>query len=198
MTHPDNDHCGGLVDIAAYLSVREVWMAPGWDPHELRGEASRAARRAKAPLPFDGAIGSLSAAGASPPSTRRRTTEPVNERSLVLLAEVHGRRALLTGDIESGAERELADCCAPVLHADLLKVAHHGSRTSSTEAFLEAVAPRLALISVGTATSTTTPRPRSSRGWESMPACCAPTGPARSWCGSAPRPAAIETPGAPK
>ena len=74
---------------------------------------------------------------------------PVNERSLVLLAEVNGRRALLTGDVESGAERELAACCAQGLHADLLKVAHHGSRTSSTAAFLEAVTPRLALISVG-------------------------------------------------
>ena len=74
---------------------------------------------------------------------------PVNERSLVLLAEANGRRALLTGDIESGAERELADCCARDLRADLLKVAHHGSRTSSTEDFLDAVAPRLALISVG-------------------------------------------------
>ncbi|HEV7786860.1 MAG TPA: hypothetical protein VGQ28_16055, partial [Thermoanaerobaculia bacterium] len=72
-----------------------------------------------------------------------------NERSLVLLAAVRGRRALLTGDIERQSEHELADCCSETLRTDVLKVAHHGSRTSSTPAFLEAAKPRLALISSG-------------------------------------------------
>jgi competence protein ComEC len=148
MTHPDNDHCGGLVDIAAYLPVREVWMAPGWDPHSCAGKL----------LDLPGVRTRLLTRGQRLTLGRWRLTAlhpaaaddgPVNERSLVLLAEAHGRRALLTGDVESGAERELASCCAQGLHADLLKVAHHGSRTSSTAAFLEAVAPRLALISVG-------------------------------------------------
>ncbi|MEO6196337.1 MAG: DNA internalization-related competence protein ComEC/Rec2 [Thermoanaerobaculia bacterium] len=148
MTHPDNDHCGGLVDIAAYLPVREVWMAPGWDPHSCAGRL----------LDLPGVRMRLLSRGQRLTLGRWRLTAlhpaaaddgPVNERSLVLLAEVNGRRALFTGDVESGAERELAACCAQGLHADLLKVAHHGSRTSSTAAFLEAVAPRLALISVG-------------------------------------------------
>jgi competence protein ComEC len=148
MTHPDNDHCGGLVDIAAYLPVREVWMAPGWDRHGCAGRL----------LDLPGVRTRLLSRGSRLTLGRWRLTAlhpaadddgPVNERSLVLLAEAHGRRALLTGDVERGAERELAACCARELHADLLKVAHHGSRTSSTEAFLDAVAPRLALISVG-------------------------------------------------
>src|SRR6185436_16770372 len=37
MTHPDRDHCGGLVDIAAYLPVDEVWTAPGWEPAGCAG-----------------------------------------------------------------------------------------------------------------------------------------------------------------
>jgi competence protein ComEC len=148
MTHPDHDHCGGLVDIAAYLPVREVWMAPGWDPHGCAGKL----------LGLPGVRRRLLWRGRRLAFGRWRLTAlhpaadddgPVNERSLVLLAEVRGRRALLTGDIERGAEHELVDCCARDLRADLLKVAHHGSRTSSTEAFLDAVAPRLALISVG-------------------------------------------------
>jgi competence protein ComEC len=148
MTHPDNDHCGGLVDIAAYLPVREVWMAPGWDRHgcagkllDLPGVRPRFLWRGKRL-----AVGRWRLAALHPAAD---DAGPVNERSLVLLAEANGRRALLTGDIERGAERELADCCAKDLRADLLKVAHHGSRTSSTEDFLDAVAPRLALISVG-------------------------------------------------
>lgn len=148
MTHPDNDHCGGLVDIAAYLPVREVWMAPGWDPESCAGRL----------LKLPGVTPRFLSRGQKASLGRWRLTalhpeaddvHPVNERSLVLLAEVRGRRALLTGDIESWAEHDLADCCAKSLRADLLKVAHHGSRTSSTETFLDAVSPRLALISVG-------------------------------------------------
>jgi competence protein ComEC len=148
MSHPDHDHCGGLVDIAAYLPVREVWMAPGWDPAgcagsllALPGVRTRFLWRGKG-ITF----GRWRLRALHPEADDRH---PVNERSLVLLAAVRGRRALLTGDVESWAEHDMARCCAGELRADLLKVAHHGSRTSSTPAFLAAVAPRLALISVG-------------------------------------------------
>jgi competence protein ComEC len=73
----------------------------------------------------------------------------LNDRSLVLRAEVFGRSVLLTGDMESGAESRVLDCCEKQARVDVLKVAHHGSKTSSTESFLDAVAPRLALISAG-------------------------------------------------
>jgi competence protein ComEC len=148
MTHPDNDHCGGLVDISAYLPVREVWMAPGWDHAgcagrllDLPGVRTRFLSRGQRL-----ALGRWRLTALHPTADDHQR---INERSLVLLAEAHGRRALLTGDVEKGGERDLVDCCARDLRADLLKVAHHGSRTSSTEDLLNAVAPRLALISVG-------------------------------------------------
>jgi len=149
MTHPDHDHCGGLVDIAAYLPVDEVWTAPGWSPTGCAGRLL-ALPGARKRFLWQGRRIDLGrwhlrvlhpeAAGGG---------QETNERSLVLIAEAQGRRVLLTGDIESGAERRLADCCARDLRADVLKVAHHGSRTSSTEGFLDAVSPRLALISAG-------------------------------------------------
>jgi competence protein ComEC len=149
MTHPDRDHCAGLVDIAAYLSVGEVWTAPGWDPSGCAGQL----------LALPGTRTRFLAKGRRMAVGRWRLAvlhpetddggREVNERSLVLLAEVRGRRVLLTGDIESWAERRLAECCARDLRADVLKVAHHGSRTSSTATFLEASSPRLALISAG-------------------------------------------------
>lgn len=70
----------------------------------------------------------------------------VNDRSLVLLLQYHDFTLLLTGDIEGAVERVLARRLSPVT---VLKVAHHGSRSSTTEELLQAVRPRLALISAG-------------------------------------------------
>jgi beta-lactamase superfamily II metal-dependent hydrolase len=55
---------------------------------------------------------------------------------------------LLTGDIEKEAERQIV-AANTNLHADVIKVPHHGSRTSSTDAFVKATSPAYAIISVG-------------------------------------------------
>jgi competence protein ComEC len=70
----------------------------------------------------------------------------VNDRSLVLRLELDGVRLLLSGDIEAAGEAILAqhDCAA-----DILKAPHHGSGTSSTSAFLDAVSPAYCVISTG-------------------------------------------------
>lgn len=148
MTHPDQDHCGGLVDIAGYLPVGEVWMGPGWKPEgcvaklaALPGVRTRILSRGDA-----AALGRWRLTVLHPEADEHRGT---NERSLVLRAETFGRSFLLTGDIESWAEMRLVSCCERQIRADVLKVAHHGSKTSSTESFLEASRPRLALISAG-------------------------------------------------
>lgn len=71
-----------------------------------------------------------------------------NDRSCVLMVEAQGERLLVAGDIEAGAERAwLADTAAP--RVDWLQAPHHGSRTSSTEAFIRATAARGVLISRG-------------------------------------------------
>ena len=68
----------------------------------------------------------------------------------MLAAVAPGLRVLLTGDIGAAAERRLLGRWpASVLRADLLKVAHHGSASSTTGGLLSAVRPRLALISCG-------------------------------------------------
>jgi competence protein ComEC len=148
MTHPDRDHCRGLVDLASYLPIREVWTAPGWEPTgcaadllTLPGTTLRvlwAGERAT--------IGRWTLTALHPAPGERRGT---NDRSLVFLATAEQTRALLTGDIEEWAEHTLIARYGPRLRADILKIPHHGSRTSSTAAFLSAVHPHLALISAG-------------------------------------------------
>lgn len=69
----------------------------------------------------------------------------MNDLSLVLLVEYAGRRILLTGDLTENMEPALL----PIGPVDVLQVAHHGSYTSSTRAFLEDIRPKYALISCG-------------------------------------------------
>ncbi|HEY7968677.1 MAG TPA: ComEC/Rec2 family competence protein [Candidatus Limnocylindrales bacterium] len=71
----------------------------------------------------------------------------INDVSVVLLGEVAGRRFLLTGDVEDDVDPLLATRGLPPV--DILKVAHHGSATASTPAFLDAVHPRVAIVSAG-------------------------------------------------
>jgi competence protein ComEC len=72
-----------------------------------------------------------------------------NDNSFVLRLGLGARALLLVGDSEHEAEQGLIASGAPRLKADVLKVGHHGSRTSTTPAFVAAVQPSTALISCG-------------------------------------------------
>ncbi|MGK8525284.1 ComEC/Rec2 family competence protein [Nocardia asteroides] len=82
-----------------------------------------------------------------PRPIRGAETEDANDRSVVVTARTPAGRILLTGDIEVRAQRALMHAGIPI-RADILKLPHHGSRTTTKE-FLDAVRPRLALVSVG-------------------------------------------------
>ncbi len=77
-----------------------------------------------------------------------RVERASNDNSMVVRVQDGAERFLLPGDIEKRAENTLVDEGEP-LSADFLKVPHHGSRTSSTEEFLAAVQPKVAVVSVG-------------------------------------------------
>ena len=157
ITHAHPDHWGGLAELARAFPIRELWLP---DPLESKG-ASGLGRLARQ-LESNGVRlrGAPELCEISPMvfgSAEMRLISPCgpladnwseNDRSLALLISMAGRDYLLTGDIEASAEAALLESY-PGLQVDVLKVAHHGSRTSTGSAFLASVAPRLAIISCG-------------------------------------------------
>ena len=147
VSHPDSDHLGGVPQALRELSCEEFVRSPYFDgAYEAVREVLREKsipQRIVGPgdvLPLGEAaleiIGPL------------RQYEDTNNSSLVIRVRFRGVTALLCGDIESQAEADLVHS-GEDLSTDLLKVAHHGSKTSTTQEFLDAVAPRLAVISTG-------------------------------------------------
>ncbi len=152
LTHPHPDHALGLFAVLEELPVGELWLSAGEDEGgfaaRLSGLASRRSVRVRALVAgerfaLEGTNVTVLHSGGE-----RRKTDAINNQSAVLLVERGGRRALLTGDIGAPTEAALAASGA-IARVDALKVAHHGSRTSTTPAFLEAARPRVALLSCG-------------------------------------------------
>ncbi|HUP45282.1 MAG TPA: DNA internalization-related competence protein ComEC/Rec2 [Thermoanaerobaculia bacterium] len=149
LTHAHPDHCGGLAAAIRHLEVRELWISP----RRFRGECAQilleSVQETATPIRLlrGGETIDLGDAAIRAVILRRPFRRaPENNNSVILHARLGRRHFLLTGDIERDAERELA-ALAPA--TDVLKVAHHGSRTSTSPGFLDAVQPRLAIISCG-------------------------------------------------
>ncbi len=154
-SHPDEDHIGGLTAVIRNFRPSELWVGVGdesvWKP--LRDEAMRQGTRIvklSTGQSFD--LGGARADVVSA-SERQRKND-----SLILRLSYGHHSFLLTGDAEHDLESDLlARGILP--GSDVLKVAHHGSRTSTRDAFLDAVHPAFALISVGFENSYRHPHP---------------------------------------
>ncbi|MCP4906360.1 MAG: MBL fold metallo-hydrolase [bacterium] len=155
VTHGDLDHRAGAARILKRLRVRELWLPSGGEDDERLAELAEIARRRLIAVRWleagasgmdrgDLAIDVLwPMPGQRPAASTRRSR---NENSLVLRIGIAGVRILLSADIGGEVEARLIED-SEFLDADILKVGHHGSRHSTTPAFLEAVSPTHAVIS---------------------------------------------------
>jgi competence protein ComEC len=152
LTHPHPDHALGLFAVLEELRVGAFWRSTGEDENDFFHDLDALAARRRVPSRSlaDGASIDWRDAKMSVIHSGgvRRKIDAINNESLMLLIERDGKRALLTGDAGAPAESELLRE-GSVPHADLLKVGHHGSRSSTTKPFAAAAAPRLALLSCG-------------------------------------------------
>lgn len=135
VSHGDNDHAGGADSLRAGMPIgRLLTSVPERWP---QAQACLAGDR----WSWDGVGFSILHPGPDPPAG--------NNGSCVLRVTTATGSALLPGDIAAAAERQLLAGGGGALTADILIAPHHGSRTSSTEAFLDAVQPRWVLYAVG-------------------------------------------------
>jgi competence protein ComEC len=152
LTHAHDDHARGLPAVIENFHPSQLWtgaMAPSAAWSAVRQEAS--AKNVKilaltAGRSFD--FGGARVEVISPPAGYVPGASPTNNDSLALRVTYGQRSLLLTGDMEKPMERSALAGAEP-LRADILKVGHHGSNTSSIDPFLDAVSPRFAVISDG-------------------------------------------------
>jgi competence protein ComEC len=160
LTHLHADHVSGLPGVLAGRRVGEVEIGPlDTPPEQLAAvqewtaaagvpltRATYGEQRAIADLGWT-VIGPVARAGTTSSAPVGEEGSSENNASLVLMVDVRGTRLLLTGDVEPPAQQALL-ASGVDLHADVLKVAHHGSRYQEP-AFIDAVHAELAVISVG-------------------------------------------------
>jgi competence protein ComEC len=154
-THADADHIDGLNDVARNFRVRAALVArtPNRDPEYARFAETLSARGI--PVRLIGAgdemiFGNASLSVLWPIASTDQNLSSGNNDSLVLRLRLGNRAILLTGDIEAPAESLVgAEILRESFGADIVKVAHHGSKSSSTESFIAATHPIIAVISVG-------------------------------------------------
>jgi competence protein ComEC len=141
VSHADSDHAGGAASLAAGVPIRAFASSlPAGHPLQRVGRTQSRCEAGQA-WDWDG----VHFAFVHPTAAEHAAATKPNAVSCVLRVSSATRSALLAGDVEAAQEAALL-ARGEMLAADVLLVPHHGSRTSSTEAFIAAVVPRVAVV----------------------------------------------------
>jgi competence protein ComEC len=149
LSHPDMDHAGGTVFLINNFPIETIYMPKNNNLSELETKIIESGKQKGIHVKnlrkgMQWSIGNSQFLVLHP--SEKDTSS--NNRSVVLWIKLYNTSFLLTGDIEKEAEHEIINNFSR-LNVDVLKVAHHGSRTSTTDQFLELAAPEFAVISSG-------------------------------------------------
>ena len=154
ISHFDTDHCGGILTIMEKVKVKNIIISEQAEHSEnyerfkklmihkkirlievKKGDKIKIERYSEFKILF--------------PTSRLLSENPLNNNSIVAQFNYNNFKMLFTGDIEKLAEQQILKTEKAEIRADILKVAHHGSKTSSIPEFIKAVRPKIALIGVG-------------------------------------------------
>ena len=145
VSHQDNDHAGGAASVLDGIPVGWMLSSLG-SSHPLLAHAARSLRCvAGQQWEWDGVRFDI----LHPSAESYELARKGNDRGCVLKASTANGSLLIAADIEARAEREVLGRGIDTLNAAVLIVPHHGSRTSSTAEFIQAVGPRWAVFTVG-------------------------------------------------
>ncbi len=165
VTHPHLDHVGGVPEVLRTIAVDAVWYRPMPTALPEAEQVISVARERGVPIrgPVEGEVvpvGDTIIEVLHPPLGRpyRWSRSELNDTSIVMRVTHEDRRVLATGDVEFAAQEYLLGTSHDALAAELLTVPHHGAGTTDP-AFLWAVSPEVALISVGLDNSYGHPHP---------------------------------------
>jgi competence protein ComEC len=152
LSHAHSDHMGGMAAVMRSFRPRELWVGVDANSAAYRALLAEAAElgvavrhlRSGDKVAWDG----VEVTTLSPAGSYVNAFDPKNDDSLVLRLQYGKSSALLEGDAEAPSERAMV-ASGEVAPVTLLKVGHHGSKTSTTQEFFAAAQPRDAVVSVG-------------------------------------------------
>lgn len=150
-THADADHMQGLIDVAKNFSIKRAWFGRLNNEDELTGKLRSMLERRKIPVEIVSRGDNFEIGGARvevlhpPPVDHFPVSQ--NDNSVVIKIKFGNRSFLLTGDIEKSAEKFLSGSAD--LTSDVVKAAHHGSKTSSIAEFIDRTKARFVVFPVG-------------------------------------------------
>jgi competence protein ComEC len=150
LTHPHPDHLNGLTAIARNFRIEEFWEGtptPEDPRYRLLQKELRSVVHRRIVRGFSQSLGGVDIAALAP-AVLSKTDSPDNDSSLVFRLTYGLTAFLLTGDIGREIEKEILAAGVDI-NAQVLKAAHHGSNSSSSEEFLAAVHPEYVVISAG-------------------------------------------------
>ncbi|MBI5464491.1 MAG: DNA internalization-related competence protein ComEC/Rec2 [Ignavibacteriales bacterium] len=154
VSHPHSDHIGGMKHVLAHVKVGRFLYSESQGESALSHETIALAESLGCKLEQVAygttvVVDSMCRLYVLHPRLPEDSTRNLNNASLVIRLQYGNTSALLVGDSEAEVEEKLDRRYKPMLSADILKAGHHGSKTSSSEEFIDAVRPKMVLISVG-------------------------------------------------
>lgn len=154
ISHFDTDHCGGILTIMEKVKVKNIIISEQAEHSENYERFKKLMIHKKIRLIEVKKVDKIKIGRYSEfkilfPTSRLLSENPLNNNSIVAQFNYNNFKMLFTGDIEKLAEQQILKTEKAEIRADILKVAHHGSKTSSIPEFIKAVRPKIALIGVG-------------------------------------------------
>lgn len=154
-SHFDEDHSHGFIFLLKNMKVKNVIISEQYKTSSIYEQFKQICKKQNIQIIYvksgdEIRIKDLAFKILHPKSKENQISEnPLNNNAIVCMVKYKNRRILFTGDIEKVAENEMVKEYTNGLKADILKVGHHGSKTSTTKEFLDLINPSVALIGVG-------------------------------------------------